>query len=780
MTVYPSPRQFINYEAGTKRPVSPHGLPINAHDPANWMSEAEARTSSPNVGFVLTDADPYFLLDIDKQWDPVTGEWSELARALCEQFAGAGIEVSQSGTGLHIIGRCDQTLLADRRNKWNGCLEFYTRGRYIALGPHGIQGDVDMDCTPLLLDTVPVRDVGAGVALKDGPSDDWNGPVDDDELIKRMLASRGSIAAQFGDKATVSQLWNADSGVLGKFYPAYGDDPYDRSSADAALMSHLAFWTGRDGVRMDRLFRRSGLIRDKYEKRKDYRESTVAGAVAGCVAVYSDPKGLVPAAASDLPEPDMSIVQNSETPPPELPIDVFGPWTDWITQAAEAKNASPDYVAFGLLAYAAVLIGNTRVASPWDDWSEPSILWVCLVGKPSTNKSPALDAINEPVSRIESEYGKDYKRQYADWKGKKTISDLTEKDWKAKFSKSLKEAETPPAKPESANPDEPPYRRRIRVSDATVESVVSLLEQNQRGLIVYRDEFAGWMDSMGRYNGGGDGAFWLEVYGGRSYSVDRKSSPEPIIVERCSVSIIGTTQPDRVQDLLMNGADDGMAARTLLIWPDPVPLKRPSTKIDKKIAYDAFCHLLALCPNGSGGNSFEPVIVEFDEAAREVLQAFRETVATWSGEYDGRISSHFGKFPGLVVRIALVLKYLDQAVTPSTKDDLKIHVHHIERATRLVKDYLKPMALRVYGDAGQPSQEIAACSLAKLILDEQLDKFSVREIVRKKRSHLKTTGDVRSAINILVECGWLIKQQSPTTGRPAELWLVNPKALGTG
>mgnify|MGYP000496936405 CR=1 FL=1 len=39
------------------------------------------------------------------------------------------------------------------------------------------------------------------------------------------------------------------------------------SEADAALMTHLAFWTGKDMPRMDRLFRMSGLgKRDKATK----------------------------------------------------------------------------------------------------------------------------------------------------------------------------------------------------------------------------------------------------------------------------------------------------------------------------------------------------------------------------------------------------------------------------------------------------------------------------------------------------------------------------------
>ncbi|MFR4804189.1 MAG: hypothetical protein ACLT98_13270 [Eggerthellaceae bacterium] len=42
----------------------------------------------------------------------------------------------------------------------------------------------------------------------------------------------------------------------------------DRSAADMALCSHLAFWCGRDAGRMDRIFRRSGLMRDKWDSRR--------------------------------------------------------------------------------------------------------------------------------------------------------------------------------------------------------------------------------------------------------------------------------------------------------------------------------------------------------------------------------------------------------------------------------------------------------------------------------------------------------------------------------
>ena len=52
-----------------------------------------------------------------------------------------------------------------------------------------------------------------------------------------------------------------------------------------ALCSHLAFWCAGDAARMDRIFRRSGLMRDKWDSRRGgttYGAQTIERAIAGC------------------------------------------------------------------------------------------------------------------------------------------------------------------------------------------------------------------------------------------------------------------------------------------------------------------------------------------------------------------------------------------------------------------------------------------------------------------------------------------------------------------
>ena len=321
------PDQFMNWlpvwsdekQKWEKYPCLPDGTIVNAHDPSNWVPYSVAKSAGKDVAFVITENDPYFFLDLDDCAD-VNGNWSPMAQAIYLSFSGAMGEVSYSGKGLHVIGKCQPDALQDRKNKWDGWLEFYTHGRFIALGQTGLHtiggGDFkpDVDWTSHILTVVPQRTVLG--ELPQGVDPAYTGPEDDEVLMAKMLASTGGAAAAFGGRATVAQLWNADTEALSNIWPD-GKGSYDRSSADAALMAHLAFWTGKDMPRMDRLFRRSALMRPKYDvaHRHDgatYGHMTLEGAARMCNRVYDVAPKAERATSTPAPEVYLTIAEMIE------------------------------------------------------------------------------------------------------------------------------------------------------------------------------------------------------------------------------------------------------------------------------------------------------------------------------------------------------------------------------------------------------------------------------------------------------------------------------------
>ena len=91
-------------------------------------------------------------------------------------------------------------------------------------------------------------------------------PEEEESLLRKAASARN------GGK--FARLWEGD----------FSD--YDsHSEADLALCNFLAFWTGGDAARMDRLFRQSGLFRSKWDEKhyasgQTYGQGTIERALA--------------------------------------------------------------------------------------------------------------------------------------------------------------------------------------------------------------------------------------------------------------------------------------------------------------------------------------------------------------------------------------------------------------------------------------------------------------------------------------------------------------------
>jgi hypothetical protein len=294
-----------------KRPIDWRtGRTHDAHDPAIWMTADAAYTraaaSALGVGFVFTDTDPFFFIDVDNCADPDRDSgWNETADTLRQWLPTAAWEVSQSGRGLHAFGVA--TLPPDHPIKCDG-FDCYTRRRFVALTgamlPDSGTADTPAPLLPAMLAQYPSTHAAPAPDAPYPPRRaDWSGPSDDGELLMRMLNSRSASAA-FNSGATIHDLISANADALARAYPDdHGDRPYDESAADMALFSHLAWWTGGDAERMERMARTcTALVRDKWD-REDYMRRTVSAACARLTSCYREP-AIAPPPPPGAPAPD--------------------------------------------------------------------------------------------------------------------------------------------------------------------------------------------------------------------------------------------------------------------------------------------------------------------------------------------------------------------------------------------------------------------------------------------------------------------------------------------
>lgn len=466
--------------------------------------------------------------------------------------------------------------------------------------------------------------------------------------------------------------------------------------------------------------------------------------------------------ARDLwPDPDMEVLRLHRRPPPKLPIEAFGDeWGPWIATAAEAAACPIDYVAAPLLASVSALIGHARWAQATPGWAEPPHLWLGVVGDSGNGKSPGADCLMRDVlPLIERTMLGDFPDRLLSWRATSEFETAAAERWRREVRQAEKEGTPTPLPPiGTAGPE--PQAPRLRQNDVTIEKVALLLAATApKGLLLVRDELAGWIAGMNAYNDAGR-AFWIEAYGGRPYRVERVKHPEPIVIPRLAVAAYGGTQPEKLA-LLMREADDGLLARVLWAWPEPIPFRLGSQAPGVEWAICALDRLREL--DLQPGDPPSPVMVPLSGEARGMIEKFGAEMQERQSSAGGPLRSAIGKARGQALRLAMGIEFLwwcGEAAT--TAPPREIGARAFAAAAMMIADYFAPMAERVYGDAAASERERAAATLARWIVAEQPAELHVRHLQRNVRlPGLRTAEQIRAAADALVEADWL---HSPAPG----------------
>jgi hypothetical protein len=399
------------------------------------------------------------------------------------------------------------------------------------------------------------------------------------------------------------------------------------------------------------------------------------------------------------------------------------------------------------------------------------------VGFPSSGKSPGLDAIRDILISIESDANRDHKNNLAIWDTQKREVKIRLEVWEKACKDALKDkVGLMPPKPKDAEEPERPIRKRVITNDPTIEKVARLVLENPKGLMLFRDELAGWIGGLDKYGGAGaDRAFYIEAYGGRQFSVDRIKDPEPIVVPSLSLTIMGGIQPDRLATLVLSGDDDGLAARFIYIWPERVPPLRPINGVPTG-AKERLERLFDLNLNAEGRT-----VLEFESGAVDAIQEYRTQVAAAEVEVSGLYLSWLGKLPGMAVRLANVLEHLywcgdnqEQAAPTAVSEQATV------AAIAFLNDYAGPMARRCFGEAALPPVDRDARVLARWIMSNKPKTINSRDLRHAGALTTKDAGRYDAALGELAASGWLQANpgsRSEAGGRPRKDWEVNPSFM---
>ncbi len=479
-------------------------------------------------------------------------------------------------------------------------------------------------------------------------------------------------------------------------------------------------------------------------------------------------------------EPDMSVLRLNRRAPPPFPLEVFGTsWQNLITTTAEAAACPIDYVAMPLLAAASALIGNARWAQATPAWFEPPHLWCCVVGDSGDGKSPGSDCVlRDLLPEIERRMQGDFPDRHREWQSAAERAKASLEAWEKEVRAAQKNDTAPPMPPEPVPAE--PQAPRLRQNDVTIEKVATLLATAApKGLLIVRDELAGWLGGMNQYHDAGR-AFWIEAYGGRPYRVERQKHSLPIDVPYLVVAAYGGTQPEKLAGLL-DEADDGLFARVIWAWPEPIPFRLGRRRPQAEWAIVAFDRLrqLNLAPPSIAGAAPQPVCVPLVQTVLPSLEEFGREMQAQQTSAGGLMRSAFGKARGLALRLSLVIEMLWWAGSEGmSPPPIVISEKAFLAAATLVAEYFIPMAERVYGDAAVSVADRKAATLARWIVKARPNEVYVRHLLREVRlPGLKTAEDIHEAAHVLVEADWLRDPPAGIGKRSRMAYPMNPKVL---
>lgn len=338
-----------------------------------------------------------------------------------------------------------------------------------------------------------------------------------------------------------------------------------------------------------------------------------------------------------------NIPEKIDLPIAEFPIDIFPKEIQFYISECHSKlDSNIDYMGVSLMWLISVCIGNSFEVEVKSGWIEKAVLWIAVVGKAGIGKTPSINNIIFPLTKINF---KEIKRYYTELESYEHYSNLSKKE-KEDYPEVQK-----------------PKKTQFIADDITLEALVDLHQESDVSVGVFKDELAGWLKDMNKYRAGSDLEFWLSCWSGKSVALNRMTR-KGSFVDKPFIPVLGGIQP-----AIFNGfstdenKDNGFLDRMLLAYPEATVDEFNENEMDYQAiqwyseTMTRFYFTMKSMVRRDNEQDIEPIRVKFSpEAKVEWIRIFNEITTHQNNDDENEyLKSMYPKQKSYIPRFALLI-----------------------------------------------------------------------------------------------------------------------------
>ena len=359
-----------------------------------------------------------------------------------------------------------------------------------------------------------------------------------------------------------------------------------------------------------------------------------------------------------------STTFSAPSDPKVFPLEYFPDiYQDALKEIAESVGTPVEIPAAALITLIGAAVGRTRCLKIKNGWIEYPNIFMGIIGKSGSGKTPAVNAIYKHIHSIEEQWYKQYKQEKAN----------TEEG------------------------QEPPCPRQLIIDDSTIEALTYAFEANPRGILWNRDELAGLFLDLDKYNGGKGGTLTriLSAYDSGSWKVNRVDEDKNKNISSATLSIFGTLQPQALIDIFKKkDIDIGIIPRFLFV---SLCQDKPVLWSDTDISVTTETNIHGLIKNALDlefDDHVKPVALSLTEDAKKTFIEWYDKTAKESWTDDEEYNDSFcRKLHAQCLRLALIC-YCMHSIVDNNNVAEHIPGYIIEKSIALA-EYFKLQQLHV-------------------------------------------------------------------------------------